>query len=82
MQTLSPALVRRVLAAGTLAYVMAVGTAVLPAQTGIEQQQQAIEPLIRGPQSLKGVPVPEPPDLGDFVMDRQAAIVLGKALFW
>jgi cytochrome c peroxidase len=28
------------------------------------------------------VPVPEPPDLGDFVMDRSAAIALGKAFFW
>jgi cytochrome c peroxidase len=75
---------RRAILAGALSYAIVVGTAVLPAQqqNGIEQQQQAIEPLIRGPQSLKGVPVPEPPDLGDFVADRQAAIVLGKALFW
>ena len=75
---------RRMMAAGALAYVIAIGTVTLPAQQpqGIEHQQQAIEPLIRGPQSLKGVPVPAPPDLGDFVMDRQVAIVLGKALFW
>jgi cytochrome c553 len=33
-------------------------------------------------QSLKGVAVPEPENLGDYVMNRQAAIVLGKALFW
>ena len=80
----TPRMARRALAAGALCYALVVGTAVLPAQQAqpIEQQQQAIEPLIRGPQSLKGVPVPEPPDLGDFVMDRQAAIVLGKALFW
>src|SRR4051812_33138082 len=79
MKTRSSTLVA---AAATLAYVMAVGTAVLPAQSGIDQQHQAIEPLIGGPQSLKGVPVPEPPDLGDFVMDRQAALLLRKALFW
>lgn len=34
------------------------------------------------PPSLKTVPVPEPANLGEFVRDRQAAIALGKALFW
>jgi cytochrome c peroxidase len=34
------------------------------------------------PGSLKQIPVPLPPNLGDFVVDRQAAIVLGKAFFW
>lgn len=68
---------------GACAYAMAFGSSVVRAQIqDLQHQQQAIEPLIRGPQSLKGVPVPEPPNLGDFVMDRQAAIVLGKALFW
>ncbi len=32
--------------------------------------------------SLRGVPVPEPPNLGEFVRDRGAAVRLGKALFW
>ena len=32
--------------------------------------------------SLKGVPVPAPAHLDDYIRDRQAAIVLGKALFW
>lgn len=35
-----------------------------------------------GPGSLKRIPVPEPTDLGLYVRDRAAAIVLGKALFW
>ncbi len=35
-----------------------------------------------GPGTLKLVPVPTPPNLAEFVRDRQAAIVLGKALFW
>ena len=35
-----------------------------------------------GPGSLKRIPVPEPTDLGVYVRDRAAAIVLGKALFW
>ncbi|MBL8037657.1 MAG: hypothetical protein JNN16_09175 [Nitrospira sp.] len=34
------------------------------------------------PPSLKTVPVPEPTNLADFVKDRQAAIRIGKALFW
>jgi len=32
--------------------------------------------------SLKNVPVPEPSNLGEFVKNKTAAIVLGKALFW
>src|SRR4028119_1325989 len=32
--------------------------------------------------SLKTVAVSEPPNLGDFVKDKPAAIALGKALFW
>ncbi len=31
---------------------------------------------------LDQLPVPEPANLADFVADRQAAIALGKALFW
>ena len=31
---------------------------------------------------LNTVAVPEPPNLADFVRDKQAAVVLGKALFW
>jgi cytochrome c peroxidase len=34
------------------------------------------------PPSLKTLPVPEPPNLSDFVRNRSAAIALGKALFW
>jgi cytochrome c peroxidase len=33
-------------------------------------------------ESLKNKPVPEPPDLGDYVKNKPAAIALGKALFW
>ncbi len=35
-----------------------------------------------GPGTLKLVPVPTPPDLNNYVRNRQAAIVMGKALFW
>jgi cytochrome c peroxidase len=41
---------------------------------------QALDPP--RPPSLKTVPVPEPANLSEFVKDRQAAIALGKALFW
>lgn len=38
--------------------------------------------IVRPLDSLKSVPVPEPSNLMDFVADKQAAIQLGKALFW
>src|SRR6266568_6571593 len=34
------------------------------------------------PGSLKAVKIQDPPNLGDFVVDRQAAVQLGKAFFW
>ncbi|MBI4321636.1 MAG: tandem-95 repeat protein [Chloroflexi bacterium] len=34
------------------------------------------------PPSLKWIPIPEPPNLSEYARDRQAAIRLGKALFW
>lgn len=37
-------------------------------------------PVAPGP--LGAEPIPLPPDLDDYVMDRQKAILLGKALFW
>jgi len=37
---------------------------------------------LSAPTSLKFVPVPEPVNLNQFVLDRNAAIRLGKALFW
>lgn len=41
---------------------------------------QALDPP--RPPSLKTIQVPEPANLSEFVKDRQAAIALGKALFW
>ncbi len=35
-----------------------------------------------GPGTLKQIPVPQPTNLSTYVRNRQAAIVLGKALFW
>ena len=66
----------RVLALGIAAVLVAVVAAsftfIPAARAGLELP----------PPSLKLVPVPEPPNLLDFVQDRQAAIRLGKALIW
>lgn len=45
------------------------------------QAQVTVEPAPT-PQSLKGVPRPEPSNLGEFVLNKSEAIALGKALFW
>lgn len=47
----------------------------------IAQAQVTVEPAPT-PQSLKGVPRPEPPNLGEFVLNKSEAIALGKSLFW
>jgi cytochrome c peroxidase len=44
-----------------------------------------LDPVIlrqQSPPSLKVVPVPEPANLSEYVIDKPAAIALGKALFW
>jgi cytochrome c peroxidase len=43
--------------------------------------QQNSKPTVQ-PTSLKALAVPEPPNLGDFVQNKAAAIALGKAFFW
>ena len=53
----------------------------LAAQAPEPPEPPGPEPLLL-PASLKGQPVPEPPNLMDYVADRAAAIQLGKALFW
>jgi cytochrome c peroxidase len=64
----------RLVAAATAVYVGAFAMAAVSAQTDKR-------PLL-SPTSLKGLAVPTPPNLADFIQDKQAAIVLGKALFW
>ena len=63
-----------IVAVATLAYVASFAMVGVRAQT-------IVRPRVL-PTSLKSLAVPEPPNLGDFIQDRQAAIVLGKALFW
>ena len=64
----------RLVAVATAVYVAAFAAAAI----GVHAQSRPTVPLT----SLKGLAVPEPPDLADFVQDRAAAIALGKALFW
>jgi cytochrome c peroxidase len=64
----------RVIVMAMVVYVAAFAAVAVGAQT--------IQRPVVPPTSLKSVPVPEPPNLADFVKDRQAAIALGKALFW
>jgi cytochrome c peroxidase len=65
-----------VLVAGATAAYVAVAATV----AGVHAQQNS-KPMVQ-PTSLKSVVVPEPPNLYDFVADKQAAIALGKAFFW
>ena len=67
-------------ATGVMAAACAIYVAVFVAMAGVHAQQNS--KLTVQPTSLKALPVPEPPNLKDFVADKQAAIVLGKALFW
>src|SRR4028119_1692903 len=63
-----------------MAIVTVVAVAILAGHTASAQfvASEPSEALV----SLKTVPVPEPSNLGEFVKDKKAAIVLGKALFW
>lgn len=49
-------------------------------ETGLVRQGISVPE--NAPPSLKTVPVPRPGNLGDYVKNEQAAIRLGKALFW
>lgn len=50
-------------------------------QSQLCHAQEELEPIPK-PESLKKVKVPEPSKLHEFIRDKKAAIVLGKALFW
>ena len=66
-------------------HIMAIATvvavAILAGHTTSAQLAAASEPS-EALASLKTVAVPEPPNLGEFVKNKPAAIALGKALFW
>lgn len=54
--------------------------AAIPAALGQQGRFPPDKPPLPG--SLKQIPAPLPATLSDFVVDRAAAIVLGKAFFW
>ena len=61
-----------------VSWTIALGAAVVPFLFGAHAHAQTAF----FERSLKGIAVPEPLDLNDYVADREAAIRLGKALFW
>jgi cytochrome c peroxidase len=64
-------------------HIMAIATVVAVAiLAGHTASAQVAPPAPNPLASLKTVAVPEPPNLGEFVKDKPAAIALGKALFW
>src|SRR6476469_8289834 len=69
VRRLIPGLVGTVLATALLAILVGPSLAAAPAP----------HPVLA---PLSTVTVPEPPNLGDFIRDKQAAIALGKSLFW
>ena len=64
----------RLVAAATALYVGAFAMVAVRAQT-------VARPFVPRT-SLTGLAVPTPPNIGEFIQNNQAAIVLGKALFW
>ncbi|HXT28770.1 MAG TPA: cytochrome c peroxidase, partial [Vicinamibacterales bacterium] len=70
----------RLKATGLIAGAGAIYVAAAVTMVAVHAQQSS--KLTMPPTSLKALPVPEPPNLADFVVDKQAAIVLGKAFFW
>src|SRR5262245_53625705 len=69
-------------AAGALSFSVVLLAAGLSSRGLRSEAQAPAGPPFEVPKSLKTVAVPQPPNLGDFVRDRAAAIQLGKALFW
>ena len=64
-----------------MAIATVIAVAILAGHTTSAQLAAASEPS-EALASLKTVAVSEPSNLGEFVKDKKAAIVLGKALFW
>jgi len=64
-------------------HIMAIATIVTVAILAGHTASAQVPPRPPNPlASLKTVAVPEPPNLGEFVKNKPAAIALGKALFW
>ena len=70
---------KRILMLGSLA-ILGLAALVGPlTMQALTQEAEVETPLLF---SLKQVPVPMPPDLDQYVVDMEAAVTLGKALFW
>jgi cytochrome c peroxidase len=80
LTNLFPLLARWLKRTSNMAIATAVAVAILGGHTtsALLASPEPSEALV----SLKTVAVSEPPNLGEFVKDKKAAIVLGKALFW
>lgn len=65
----------------TLSHAGAFLMSVMATSAALAQLPEPEEPPAP-PMALDSIPVPLPENLGDFVVDRTAAIQLGKALFW
>ena len=59
-----------------------IGFALLQSPTTANANGAIPKPPERGLGSLKNVAIPEPANIGDFVVDKTAATQLGQALFW
>lgn len=53
-----------------------------PGKGGVVIAAVEAETPVDPPNALETIPVPTPPDLANYVADKDAAIALGKALFW
>ena len=73
---------RRFSAMGLLIGILATGVAVTTNSYGDGGSSGSGSGVSGGAKPLSSVKVPLPADLGTYVKDRQAAIRLGKALFW
>src|SRR5262245_24307161 len=72
-----------------IVYLVATGSRIRAAQSQepvregtCERAQELFPDTNPGPGNLKDVPVPEPTNLAAYVRNRNAAVALGKALFW
>src|SRR3989454_7777931 len=77
--------IRMAVAFLAVAVLGAVGIAINQ-DSGVAQAQSFMPPdllhVIDPLSSLKSIPVPEPRNIARYIKDRNAAIALGKALFW
>lgn len=68
---------------GACSLILASFLAVLLVSTALAEPSLGDDELrSKAPPPLSSVPVPNSPNIGDFIADQSTAVVLGKALFW